>query len=178
MIVRMKEILLFSLSSSVEETIQRLGELGVVDIKEINPPTGERIERNIEKIMRTENAISILEKHAKINEDEAESLNYNSKDPIRITNRILISRDFKKQCQIRLNELNQQLKWYETWGDNIDLKDFKYLQKKGIYIRLYLVEIIFQRRAIACVTARRNQAATCQKRTAIGRSGFIPLKPS
>ncbi len=32
MIVRMKEILLFTLASAVNETIYKLGELGVVDI--------------------------------------------------------------------------------------------------------------------------------------------------
>lgn len=69
MIVRMKEILLFTLSSSVEETVQELGELGVVEIREINPPTGEQIERNKEKVMRVETAISILENHTKRDSD-------------------------------------------------------------------------------------------------------------
>lgn len=57
-----------------------------------------------------------------------------------ITDRILISGEYRKRCQNTLNHLYQQLKWFETWSVNTDLKDFKYLQKKGIYIHLYLVE--------------------------------------
>ncbi len=138
MIVRMKEILLFTLSSQMEETVQELGGLGVVEIREINPPTGEKIERIAEKVVRAETAISILENYTQKNNGSEKRKKYNSVDPKRIIDRILISGEFRKRGQNTLANLNEQLKWYETWGEKIDLKDFKYLEKKGIYIRLYL----------------------------------------
>ena len=140
MIVRMKEILLFSLSSQVEETVQELGELGAVEIREINPPSGKKTERLAEKVKRTETAISNLENYSDKNNGDKKRKKYNSVDPARIIDRIMISGNFRKQCQVKLNNLQQQLKWYGTWGKKIDRKDFRYLQKKGIYIRLYLVE--------------------------------------
>ena len=140
MIVRMKEIWLFTLSSLVDETVQELGELGIVEIREISPPGGEKIERRAEKTARTKTAISILENNLNNGNDRKNRKKYNSVDPARITDRILISGQFRKQGQLKLEELHQQLKWYETWGEHINFKDFAYLQKKGIYIRLYLVD--------------------------------------
>ena len=140
MIVRMKEIWLFTLSSSVEDTVQELGELGVLEIWEINLPTGRSIERIAGKVTRTEAAISMLENYTKKNNGDIKRIKYNSVDPARMVDRIMIASNFKKQCQLKLDDLHQQLKWYETWGENIDRKDFKYLQKNAVYIRLYLVE--------------------------------------
>ncbi|MEO1262457.1 MAG: hypothetical protein AAFZ15_26860 [Bacteroidota bacterium] len=140
MIVKMKEILLFTLSSQVEETVQELGGLGVVEIREINPPTEERIELISEKVERVETAISMLENYHQKNNGNEKRKKYNSFDPVRIVDRIMISGKFRKHCQIKLDDLQRQLKWYETWGAEIDRKDFKRLQKKGIYIHLYLLE--------------------------------------
>ena len=143
MIVKMKEILLFTLSSSVEETVQELGEMGVVEIREINPTNGKEIERNLEKVTNTESAISILEKYTGKNNDSKNRKKYNSADPARIVNRVLITGEIRKQGQARLQDLYQQLAWYKIWGENVDVKDFKYLRDKGIYVYLYLVEKAF-----------------------------------
>ena len=140
MIVKMKELCLFTLSSAVDETIAELGKLGVVDIREINPPVGEQIERNAEKVARVKTAIFTLEHHSKNKAGGTERKKYNSLDPERITNRILISGEFRKRGQSTLDFLRKQLQWYRTWGENIAPKDFKYLRKRGIHVRLYLVE--------------------------------------
>jgi V/A-type H+-transporting ATPase subunit I len=140
MIVKMKEIYLFTLSSSVEETIQTLGELGVVEIREISQAEKVKIESISEKVLRANTAISILENFTNTNNNNKKRKKYHAVDPARITDRILITGDIRKRCQETLKDYNQQLKWYETWGKNIDLKDFQYLKKKGINIHLYLVE--------------------------------------
>ena len=44
MIVRMKELLLFSSARTVDETIQRLGQLGVVEIKEVSHSSNGTVE--------------------------------------------------------------------------------------------------------------------------------------
>jgi V/A-type H+-transporting ATPase subunit I len=140
MIVRMKEIWLFTLSSAVEETVQELGTLGIVDIREVSPLTGEKTAWISEKMSQTDAAISTLENYENKSEQSGERKKYNATDPARIIDRVLISSRFKKECQNKINHLQQQLKWYETWGENINRKDFKYLREKGIYIRLYLID--------------------------------------
>jgi V/A-type H+-transporting ATPase subunit I len=140
MIVKMKEIWLFTLTSSVDKTVDVLGELGVVEIRKIIDPVGGQIDRDKEKVMRSESVISVLENHKSKNSEKVDRKKYNSYDPARITDRIMISGRVRKSCKHVLEDLNHQLKWYETWGENIKPIDFKYLQKKGITIHLYLVD--------------------------------------
>lgn len=142
MIVKMKEILLFTLSSRVEETVQELGELGVIEMREVKEPSREKVEQINEKVKNTKKAVDLLENYIKKNNNDTERKQYSSVDPERIVNRIMISGNVKKQCQKRLGKLKKDLKWYEIWGENIDIKDIKYLQDKDIYIRLYLVDKI------------------------------------
>lgn len=140
MIVKMKEIWLFTLSSSVDETVDALGKLGVVEVREINHPTSSEIERDQEKVIQAEAAISILENHTNKNGDKPNRKKYTYFDPARLTDRILIAGNLRKRCQHALQELNEQLEWYKTWGENVNIKNFKYLEKKGIKIHLYLVD--------------------------------------
>lgn len=137
MIVRMKEILLFTLSSSVDETVRELGKLGVVEIRGVKQPVGASLERRLEEVTRAESVVGMLKDYAGRNKSATDRVKYNSADPKRITDRVLISADFKQQCKDKLDNLQQQLKWYETWGERVHLKDFKYLRERGIYIRLY-----------------------------------------
>lgn len=141
MIVRMKEIWLFTLSGKVDETVQELGELGVVEIREINPPDREQIDRLAKKAEQAGTAISILESYTDtITSNKETRKTDNAVDPTRITERIVNSVDFRKRCLATLDQLQRQLKWYETWGKNTSLKDLKYLREKGIYVRLYLLD--------------------------------------
>jgi V/A-type H+-transporting ATPase subunit I len=140
MIVRMKEVWLFTLSSSVDDTVQELGKLGVLEIREVNAPEGEAIERNEQKARRVRKAMSILEKHTSKNEERDTRIKYSAADPTRVTNRTLVAVKFRKECSNKLNYLEQQRKWYEIWGKNTKPKDIGYLAQKGIHIRLYLVE--------------------------------------
>lgn len=136
MIVRMKEVLLFSLASSAEETVRQLGELGVVEIREVQQPATDFIDHCASRLDRTTQAIALLNQtEAGEAADEAET-----KDPERIVNRILLAQRVREQAQKKLDELNQQLSWYQTWGEQVNIRDVKYLADKGIYIRLYKVD--------------------------------------
>lgn len=165
MIVRMKEIWLFTLASSVDETVRKLGELGVVDIREINQPAGESMERRLEEVARAESAIDLLKNYVGKNNGAADRVKYNSEDPKRITDRVLASVDFKQQCKEKLDNLLQQLDWYKTWGEQVKKRDFKYLRDKGIYIRLYRVD-----KAVAPSLSKDHYIATFPE-----RNGKIPL---
>ncbi|MDO5986712.1 hypothetical protein Q4Q39_04755 [Flavivirga amylovorans] len=134
----MKEILLFTTSSSVDETVHKLGGLGVVDIKEIHQPKGELIERCVKEINRTESAIDMLKNYK--SDEDATKLQYRIKDPKRTVSRVLKTVHIKQKCKSKLDDLNKQLAWYQTWGEDIKIEDFKYLQEKGLYIHLYLVD--------------------------------------
>ena len=165
MIVKMKEIWLFTLSSAVDETIAELGELGVVDIRQVQAPQGEMIEWTREKVQRAESAISLLENHTIGENGDQSRTPYKAVDPERITDRTLTSVAFRKKCQATIDQLQAQLSWYETWGENVERKDLEYLQKKGIYVRLYLVE----KKDLAVVPTDRYVASFPE------RAGKIPL---
>jgi V/A-type H+-transporting ATPase subunit I len=140
MIVRMKEIWLFVLTSSVDQAVQELGELGVVDIKEVTVPQGSHLELVSEKVERAESAIAILENYAPPSRLPKDRKKYSADDPTRVTNRILFSGEFRKRCQSALTYLNRQVEWFEIWGADVELQDFDYLRSKGIYVRLYVVD--------------------------------------
>jgi len=137
MIVRMKEIVMFALASKVEEAIQDIGELGVVEVRELNVPSGERLERVAEKLGNVQKALSILDNVALKELPESNRKKYNTFNPRELAGRILLSQDIKKRCLETMAELQRQRQWYECWGKNIDLNDFKFLFERGVNIRLY-----------------------------------------
>jgi len=144
MIVRMKEILLFTTSRSVDASIQKLGTLGVMDIKEIEKPSSHVLTRCSDEIKDAEKAISILENQQNIKEKQEITTDSETiLDPKSIVERVLKTSEIKQKAQNSLNEINEQLTWYTTWGENVNLSDFEYLQKKNIHIRLYLIEKSF-----------------------------------
>ncbi len=140
MIVRMKEILLFTMARSVDETIRVLGNLGVVDIKEINRSPNGTVERRLASVNKTGNAISFLKEHSRKKKDTVSRIKYPAKDPKQLVERVLMTEEIRRKCKDRLDELDQLLDWYKTWGEKVNVKDFETLRKKGIYIWLYLLD--------------------------------------
>ena len=140
MIVRMKEILLFTSARSVDATIQKLGELGVMDIKEISKPSSDVLERCLNDIDDAKQAISVLEQHNLADEFSSVGNPENDKDPKRIVGRLLKSKIVRQNIHKALEELQIQYDFYETWGNKFTKKDLQFLQQKGIYIRLYRID--------------------------------------
>lgn len=137
MIVRMKEILLFTSASAVDKAIQKLGELGMVDIKEVNPPKGEVIERCLQDIEDTNHALSILDQQQLTDKIINSTSGANVKDPKRTVRRLLKSQTIRQNIDKTLEDVDNQLEFYETWGRQFHKKDLKYLKEKGIHVRLY-----------------------------------------
>ncbi|MEO1031379.1 MAG: hypothetical protein AAFX55_08235 [Bacteroidota bacterium] len=140
MIVRMKEILLFTSAKAVDDTIQKLGELGVVDIKEVHPPSGDVIERCLQDIEDTHQALSILEQHELTDVPPNGDVDTNGKDPKRIIGRLLKSKTVKQNIDKTLEDTTFQLQFYDTWGQQFHKKDLDDLNRNGIYVRLYAIE--------------------------------------
>ncbi|PRX55412.1 V-type ATP synthase subunit I [Flagellimonas meridianipacifica] len=140
MIVKMKEIVLFTTARSADEAILKLGELGVVDIQEINLPMNGILERRTKAFNRSEMALRILKEHIKKKKGARKRIKYVVRDPKQLVDRILKTAEIRQKCQERLDDLNHQLDWYNTWGEKVNVKDIYHLQKKGLYLRLYLLE--------------------------------------
>lgn len=141
MIVRMKEILLFTSASDVESTIEKLGEIGVVDIKEVNTPTNSDITRHLKNVEAAEKAISILENHNfDIKDSKSNPKDLNGKDPKRIIERVLKSQEIEASLNQTLEHLRSELNFYDIWGSGFKRQDIAYLQKNNIYVRLYCID--------------------------------------
>lgn len=140
MIVKMKEILLFISASTTDDAIYQLGEIGFVDIKNINPPGNESIDWCKGKLAESEKAISILENYQKEDKSTENRKKFNVNDPEKIINTVLRSVDYRQKCETLMRDYQDQRDWYATWGENVNIKDFSYLRTKGIYIKLYKIE--------------------------------------
>ncbi|MGB5663301.1 V-type ATP synthase subunit I [Eudoraea sp.] len=136
----MKEILLFTTARTVDDTILQLGKLGVVDIKEINQLGNGTLERRMEAVERTESAIAVLNDYVKKKNDTADRKKYSANDPKQLVERVLQTEDIRQKGQETLEDLRQQRTWYETWGTKVRVRDIAFLEKKGIFLRLYLLD--------------------------------------
>ncbi len=114
----------------MDDTILQLGELGVVDIKEINQPENGTLERRIEAVERTERAIAVLKDYVKKKNDTADRKKYSANDPKQLVDRVLQTEDIRQKGQETLEDLRQQRSWYETWGEKVHVKDIAYLGKE------------------------------------------------
>jgi len=140
MIVRMKEILLFTTARSVDDTILQLGKLGVVDIKELNGANNGTAERRLEAVERAEHALTLLNGRLKKEGKTTRPIKYSIIDPKQLVNRVLLTNEIRQKANERIEELQQQYRWYATWGENVKLKDIAHLRERGLFLRLYLLE--------------------------------------
>lgn len=153
MIVRMKEIVLFTTARTVDDTILQLGKLGVVDIKEVGRQGNGTVERRLEAINRTERALSILEAYAQRKNEAKDRIKYTADDPDQLVGRVLQTEEIKRKGLERLEELKQGLAWYNVWGKKVKVKRITKLRKKGLYLRMYLLD--------TNLAASLNQKHTC-----------------
>ena len=140
MIVRMKELLLFTSSKTTDESIYQLGELGVVDIRKIEAPSNSTIERHKINIKNTESAIACLESHEERSNNLDKTGSYLINDPKRMVERILQAKNFEVNCKNRLEDLYRQINWYHTWGKSVKVNQIHYLKERGIFLKLYLLD--------------------------------------
>ena len=140
MIVRMKEIALFISAKGTDAAIYQLGELGAVDIRELEISSNETIERHKSNIKAIEVAITYLELHEKESDHPENTGTYPINDPKRMVGRILKAKKAQLSAKSRLTELHRQLNWYKTWGEDIKTGDLQQLQEKGIHLKLYILD--------------------------------------
>jgi V/A-type H+-transporting ATPase subunit I len=134
MIVRMKEIWLFTRTNSVKATIQTLGQLGVLDITEIEKASNKVVQEHAQAVEDTQRVIGLLEEQKTKSIDQVAHTN-----PQHIVNRLLRFKDVVKELRSALESVEQQLEFYQTWGQNVQSQDVLDLLEKGIYLRLYRI---------------------------------------
>lgn len=140
MIVRMKELLLFTSSKTTDESIYQLGELGVVDIQKIEVSANSNVERYKINIKNTESAIACLERHEQRSNNLDKTGSYSMYDPKRMVERILQAKNLEVNCKNRLEDLYKHINWYHIWGKNVNVNQIQYLKERGIYLKLYMLD--------------------------------------
>lgn len=141
MIVRMKELLLFTSARTADDTVQALGELGVVDVKELRVNNSSKIERRATALAQAEQAISQLSALAALTKKSGpEETVFPVNDPKQLVDRVLATTSIKTKCTEQLLELTQQLAWYDTWGEEVSLREVNFLRKQGLFLHLYVLE--------------------------------------
>lgn len=137
MIVRMKELVVFTLASAADDSVRQLGHLGVVDIKEMDQPVSVSISEYQSAISRTERAIALLQSRGNKQQVVASGGVRTPQSPEQIAKRIVASVKLKQKGQQALDQLKEQLQWYETWGEGKQLSELNILADKGVHLRLY-----------------------------------------
>lgn len=139
MIVRMKELLLFTLSSKVDDTVQLLGKLGVVDIREIGTSESEQVAVRKEHLNNAKRAIAIIESYDGKEKDK-KALTKHLYDPKELVQRVLDAEKSIKDSEKQITEQKRALEFYSTWGEDFKIHDLDYLRSKGLYLRLYMTD--------------------------------------
>jgi V/A-type H+-transporting ATPase subunit I len=139
MIIKMKEILLFVSASQKEKSIQKLGEIGIVDVENMKSSQGENLVNTQQKVSDAEKAISILDNHKVVEIGEGRKP-YQTDDPIRLINSIVSTEEWRNKLSASISEIKSKLQWYEAFGANVNEKDILLLEKKKIFLSYYLAD--------------------------------------
>jgi V/A-type H+-transporting ATPase subunit I len=142
MISKMKKLLLFLPNSErdINTNLTILGELGMVHITPFQLPTDGAIDKVANRVEQLKKAIQILDQY-KTKENNAiasaDRINKLADDDISLLEKVLrTENEYQKLLQVN-KQLSENLNWFKDWG-NIALDDFKLLQQKDVFIRLYL----------------------------------------
>ncbi len=139
MIVRMKELIIFTLSSKVDDTVQLLGKLGVVDIQDIRTSDSEQVGVHEEHLKNAERAIAIINSYDG-KEKEQPVHSEPLYDPKELVERVLEAEKKLQDSEKQIIEQQQALQFYSTWGEKFNIHDLDYLRSKGLYLRLYMID--------------------------------------
>jgi len=130
MIVPMKKISLITLGDKKEETLKKLGELGIVDI-EISEASSEKLNQLKDNIALLKNALFTIGKSKSKKQKELDSL-----EVLALAKEIALLSEEKTKCHTQRAALSAELQRLKKWGD-IDPESILELRLKGVDIGLY-----------------------------------------
>ncbi len=137
MIVDMKEVFLFITPRSREKALEQLRGLGVLHIEYLEEPVSYDVNQLEEQLREVDNAISLIETEeftTAANQPETTDLSGEQ-----LTAEINQLNQQQKSIQEQLNEKQQLLEWFDTWG-KIDQNEVEKLADSGIYLKFYQAE--------------------------------------
>ena len=144
MITKMKKITLFVSETDIDTDLSILGQLGVMHIKPFHNAEDESINRVSARIEQMHQAISILERygnHPLSRHQRDAQLKFSDKprEEIALMQQVLQTEETRKQKIELAQKLQHAKQWYNTWG-NVSITEIKYLNDKGIFIKLFLLK--------------------------------------
>ncbi|NOU62113.1 V-type ATP synthase subunit I [Marinifilum caeruleilacunae] len=139
----MKKLILLMPESAVDvdANLRILGKLGVMHVSPFQTAKDESIERVDARIKQLEKAISILDRYDEKQDSNSIELSDYSKQErgeIHLMERVLGAEVNRNQLENSKLHLSKDMDWYQRWG-NISLEDIQQLNKKGVYLKFYLV---------------------------------------
>ena len=132
MIVEMKKISMVVQTKDKESTLDLLGELGLVHLKDFQSSSPE-VEDAIAKKNRAEAAYTFLAEFKTKEELAPPSLS-----PAEAVEKVLQIRENLQSARERVETLEKKISELQSWGD-FDPADFKLLAEKGYYVKIYSV---------------------------------------
>ncbi len=130
MIVPMKKISLITLEDKKEETLKKLGKLGIVHI-EISEASSEKITEYNEQIALLSSAVFANGKNKNAEQCEVET-----EKALEIAQKIDALTNEKNMCLSSKGSLNSELERLKSWGD-INIHSISDLRSSGVDIALY-----------------------------------------
>lgn len=146
MIAEMKKLLLFMPESAnnIDAELTALGQLGVMHIAPLQAAKHESIERVHARIKQLQEAIAILnlfDNEQKPSSGLEQLTDYSKveRGEVFLMEKVLDAEKHRQNLERIRQDLVRDIKWFENWG-SITLEDIKSLNKKGVWIKLYLLD--------------------------------------
>ncbi len=135
MIVKMKKVTLLLSAREREEALVKLRRMGVLHIKDFNPPQSGDIEKLEQEVSDVSRAIGLLPLSAPGRRSKGRD------EPETVRN--ILDLDEKKRSYIQqLEEKKENLRWFDQWGE-ISYASVQTLKASGILVRFYQADRAF-----------------------------------
>ncbi len=138
MIVPMKKVTILVQEKDSQDTIQKLGSLGVLHVQHEKQPIGKNIEEIRANITLIDNAINSFPQEA--TKEELSLPNGKHGDALHVSKHIIDLAKRKEQLQEYAQKLISQIEIYKPWGD-FDPALIQGLQDKDVFVKLYQIPL-------------------------------------
>jgi V/A-type H+/Na+-transporting ATPase subunit I len=133
MIVKMNKVTVLVSSKHRDSALEKLRQLGVLHIKNINNPVSENIQSIESKLENVEKTLQI------VGESENQKLLSDVENIQSEIDLILQHQHNKENLQRELTEQKDIHRWFEKWGA-VSYNSIQQLKNAGIYVRFYIAD--------------------------------------
>ncbi len=133
MIVKMKKITILLLENQRESALIKLRQLGVLHLKQINPPVAENLQQLELKMENLNRALRVLDAGS---EKQPASTTLSEDAMVEQVNALLLQQDGLQREYAALAEIKA---WFDRWG-RISWQTIRQLKEKGVFVRHYIAD--------------------------------------